>query len=265
MIIPIEESHRSLQAYINKWKHVNCISRLMKLASSYLRQVPLSPTLVLKHHCFNSVNATLYFYFSGTVTAQPVAAVEPCAPVAQTVAHTVPPPPVVAPPPCKPVAPTCPPCKPEAPTCQPCKPAVPTCPPPRPKPAVVAPVLARPTPCVPVVTAQPAIVHPTHVHDVNHPSQPAETWHHHHHHLHAAATAQPVVGTTPMPAVVAHPTTPLLQVDVNAAFPVEAQPAVAPVVVNPPQKPLPTAAPVVAVAAVPPAAGTCCNEGISIC
>lgn len=147
-----------------------------------------------------------------------------------------------------------------------------------------APLPPKAPPCVPVGSLQPVAVHPT--------PQNAETWHHHHHHAHAVATApaEPVVGTTPVPHAVANPTTPMVHIDVNAAFPVEAKPAVAPVVVNPAHKPAPTLAPAPVAAAAPavvvdapavavdapaavaapvaaaaPAAGTCCNEGIRIC
>ena len=61
----------------------------------------------------------------------------------------------------------------------------------------------------------------------------------------------PVAGTTLKPLVAAKPTTPVLHVDVNAALPVEAKPAVAPVVVNPVHKPQPTLASAPVVAAAP--------------
>ena len=64
----------------------------------------------------------------------------------------------------------------------------------------------------------------------------------------------PVVGTTAKPLVVAKPTTPVVHVDVSAALPVEAKPAVSPVVINPVHKPHPTLASApVAVAAPDPA------------
>lgn len=213
--------------------------------------------------------------FRVTITAKPVAAAPiaaPCEPVSRPVVAT---PQMAAPPPCKPVTPTCPPCKPDAPTCQPCEPAVPTCPPPKQKPPVVAALPpVKPAPCVPQAATKPVEVIDEHAHDINHPSKATETWHHHHHgHAAPTVTAQPAVAATPAvvatpaAALVPHATTPLVHVDGNAAFPVDTKPAVAPVVVNPAQRPPPVEGHVPVAVAPPaaPAAGTCCNEGISGC
>ena len=142
--------------------------------------------------------------------------------------------------------------------------AVPPCVPAQ-EPAV-KPVEMHPEGHVPVIAAKPTAVVDDHLHleTVAQPSKP--TWHHHHHHQHPATvpTMQPIIGTTVQTGIVPHATTPVAHVDVNAAFPVEAaKPAVAPVVINPVTRPHPTA-PANPLPPVAPAAGTCCNQGISL-